>query len=187
MGRRGPPRKPDEIKAREGNPGNKSLNDRLPEYDPADVIEPPADLKPVGRALWIKQSGMLIQHGVLRKTDTEIFHKYCKIADDLDFYEKLKDGITRKKKLGFFELKELHQCQRGIIQLRTQFKNYAQELGLTPSSRSGVQGKKKKTSAERAKEKGTGQTGGNVARFFGGGRSGLSAVPPKPTGTGDSK
>jgi len=177
MGRRGPPRKPDEQKAREGNPGNKSLNDRLPEYDSADVIEPPKDLKAAGRALWEKQSGMLIQHGVLRKTDTEILHKYCKIADDMAFYEKLLDGIRAKRKLGFFELKELHQCQRGIIQLRTQFKHYAQELGLTPASRSGVQGKKKKTSGERAQEKGQGQTGGNVARFFK--RDTGGGIPPR--------
>lgn len=185
MGRRGPPRKPDEVKAREGNPGNKSLNDRLPEYDSADDVAPPADLKPVGRALWQKQSGMLIQHGVLRKTDIEILHKYCKIADDLAFYERLKDALTAKRKLGFFELKELHATQRGIIQLRTQFKHFAQELGLTPASRSSVQGKKK-TSGQKAQEKGTGQTGGNVARFFGKGNSGLRAVPPR-TGTGDTQ
>lgn len=178
MGRRGPPRKPDEIKAREGNPGNKSLNDRLPEYDPADVIDPPKDLGTRGRELWIEESGMLIQHGVLRKTDVPILYNYCKTGDDLEFYYQLMAALRKKKTLGFFELKELHATQRGIIQLRSQFRHYAAELGISPASRSSVQGKKK--SAQKAADKGKGQTGGNVARFFPGGvRTGPVGVPPK--------
>lgn len=177
MGRRGPPRKPDEIKAQEGNPGNKSLNDRLPEYDPADDITPPIDLGKVGKELWIQQSGMLIQHGVLRKTDVPILYNYCKVADRLSFIEKCIDGIQNKKKLGYFEMKELHQCNSTAMRLRSQFRHYAQELGLTPASRSSVQGKKK-SSGQKAQEKGIGGTGGNVARFFkreGGG----SGLPPR--------
>jgi P27 family predicted phage terminase small subunit len=185
MGRRGPPRKPDEQKAREGNPSDHALNTRMPEYDEAEIVAPPEDLKAPGRALWIKQSGMMIQHGVLRRTDIEILHKYCKVYDDLAFYEKLKDALTAKRKLGYFELKELHATQRGIIQLRTQFKHFAQELGLTPSSRSIVTGKGKGRRRSAGKEeKGSGQTGGNTARFFGGGN--IRAVPPR-TGTDDGK
>lgn len=183
MGRRGPPRKPDEQKAREGNPGNKPLNDRLPEYDEAEVLAVPDDLGPRGRQLWVEQSAVLIGQGVLKKPDVPILYNYCKTGDDLEFYYKLSAAIRKKKKLGFFDLKELHVTQRGIIQLRSQFRHYAAELGISPASRSGVQGKKKKTSAERAKEKGQAGTGGNVARFFNGSRPGPVGVPPKQSGT----
>jgi phage terminase small subunit len=168
MGRRGPPRIPDEVKAARGNPGDHALNDRLPDYDPAEDVEPPKDLDKAGRELWITQSRMMIQAGVLKKTDLIILHDYCKLHDDKIFQENLLRGFKRKKELGFFDFRAMLACQRQVVQLRDKMRHFAQELGLTPASRSAIKSSKKRitNTKEGNERKGSGQTGGTTARFF---------------------
>lgn len=183
MGRRGPPRKPDEIKRMEGNPGNNKLNDEAPEFELPDFdqdanVTAPADLKDAGRAEWEKLVPMLIMFGVIRKADMTGFHRYCKVLDNIAYYEKLLENI--KDELSYIHeieggdpsdyIKRLNETQRMLNQMRVQARHEQQEFGITPASRSGIKAKhpkgKQGTNGPAQKTVDNIPTGGNVARFF---------------------
>lgn len=150
MGRRGPKTTPTALKIERGNPGKRALNQDEPDIAPAPM-EPPAHLK--GRALkeWKRLGPELVEKGVLTIGDLAVFETYCQLVADVDAYERLvrKVGKARAHFLGYANY---------LLKLRAQQKQYAAELGLTPSSRSGVKAAKSPATVDPKR-----------ARFFGNG------------------
>lgn len=160
MGRRGPPKKPDEIKAAQGNPGQHALNHEAPDYEIDTKLECPKELGAAGAAEWRRVAPMLIDYGVLRKSDLVAFTTYCKILDDVQYYETVRESFKKSKIED--DVRLVFQSANMLVKLRTQLRHYAQDLGLTPASRGTVKAKrpKGKQDAEAQKKK------ADVVRLF---------------------
>lgn len=157
MGRRGPAPKPSEQKRLEGNPGKRALNKTEPEYEAEDELPCPKEIKGEGRLEWERIAPMLVEHGVLRKTDLRVFRNYCRVISDIDSTEKLLDKTPK----AISHLKIYMYYQNMLIKLRTQARHYAQGLGLDPASRSAIKatrpkGKNGKDNKEAVKIPGRG-------------------------------
>lgn len=136
MGRRGPKPLPTVIKAARGTLQKCRTNPDEPVLPPPSVLDPPASLKGRGREEWVRLVKVLTDAGVLRDADMVTFEMYCRCLTDLDGYERL----TSKNR----ELALAKGYAGMVVKLRTQAKQLAAELGLTPSSRSGVKAVEKK-------------------------------------------
>lgn len=111
----------------------------LPRKRRAALNIPPASLseKSLARTEWLRLAPELIEKGVLTTGDLVIFEQYCRLVGDVAEYEELVRTLGRPKahRLGYVNY---------LLKLRAQLKQYAAELGLTPSSRSGVRAVKPK-------------------------------------------
>jgi phage terminase small subunit len=67
----------------------------------------------------------------LRAADVTMFRLYCEAIDDLDGFQKL-------ARRGARDLAIINGAANQVYKLRNQARQLAAELGLTPSSRSGV-------------------------------------------------
>lgn len=133
MGRRGKRPPPTALTIARGNPGKRPINLDEPEL-PASETDPPADMD--GRALveWNHLASTLVNSGVLTMVDRSCFETYCRLVQDEEEYQKLvAKGREDAHKLGYASF---------LLKIRAQKKQYAAELGLTPSSRTGVKVKK---------------------------------------------
>lgn len=178
MGRRGPPKKPTAEKIAAGNPGDKPLNMKEPDFDIDDTLECPEEIKGAGRETWNDLCPMLIEYGVIRRGDVKMFAGFCKVLDDLEVQEGLRTAAWtaykaehRKKGGGdyIYCLKMAFAAQNMIIKLRTQMRHYAQELGLSPASRANIKAtrpKGRRGTAIETKAQTQGIPKGNVSRFF---------------------
>jgi P27 family predicted phage terminase small subunit len=130
MGRRGPQPAPTALKLERGNPGKRPLNDAEPELATA-TRKLPAGLAGRAKAEWTRLVDELITKGVLTIGDMHAFEEYCRLVGEVDTYEKLIKRVGRPDahKLGYANY---------LLKLRTQLRQQAAHLGLTPSSRSGV-------------------------------------------------
>jgi P27 family predicted phage terminase small subunit len=130
MGRRGPQPMPTVLKIARGTPGHHPVNHDEPELAPASRKVPNGV---TGRAKteWLRLVDELISKGVLTVGDMHAFEEYCRLVGDVDEYEKLikRKGREDSHKLGYANY---------LLRLRTQLRQQAAHLGLTPSSRSGV-------------------------------------------------
>ena len=130
MGRRGPQPQPTVLKLARGNPHQHALNRDEPELAPASRRVPKGV---TGRAKeeWHRLVDELIAKGVLTVGDMHAFEEYCRLVGDVDEYERLikRKGREDSHKLGYANY---------LLRLRTQLRQQAAHLGLTPSSRSGV-------------------------------------------------
>lgn len=165
MGRRGPPKKPTAQKILAGNPGRKPLNKVEPDFDEDDTIPCPEHITGEGREEWEKLTPMLIEFGVIRKSDTRHFEKYCIALMDLERAMKKRSTIPDNLK----NLNAYLRISSHIITLRQQIRHYGQDFGLTPASRAGIHAKRPK--GKKQKEAGAPATQeqrptGNVTRFF---------------------
>lgn len=131
MGRRGTKNTPTALKIARGNPGHRAINHEEPELAPVADATPPAGLPKRALAEWKRLAPELIKSGVLTVGDLDTFETYCRLVADCVQVEALvkKHGIQVSQSQGYTGL---------LIKLRAQKKQYAAELGLTPSSRSGV-------------------------------------------------
>lgn len=157
MGRRGPPAQPTVLKIERGNPGKRALNHDEPELTRASSTKPPASLKGRARKEWVQLADELIEKGVLTVADLTAFETYCQLVGECDTYERLirRVGRTDAHKLGYAGF---------LLKLRAQQKQYAAELGLTPSSRSGVKAVKKPDPADAKRRRFFGGSGGSGER-----------------------
>jgi P27 family predicted phage terminase small subunit len=125
---------PTALKVARGNPGKRALNHDEPEFEPLGN-EPPADLKDRARQEWERLAAGLSAAGVLTVADLSCFETYCRLVAEEAFYQgksaKHDDDATQKLKY------DSH-----LLKVRAQKKLYMAELGLTPSSRSGVKARK---------------------------------------------
>lgn len=141
MARRGRKPEPTVLKLARGNPGKRPIDaESEPQLPPPDESPPPPSADPnddpaalTGPALqeWNRLRPVLIDAGVLTSGDEFVFHTYCRLVGEVHEFErkcaetKLEDAV----KLGY---------TGHLYRLRNQVKQYAAELGLTPSSRSTV-------------------------------------------------
>lgn len=137
MGRRGPRSQSVELKIARGNPGDHKLEPepQLPAATaaPADATaeKHAPDLAGAALAEWDRLRQVLIDAGVLTTGDEAVFLQYCRLVGEIAEYE------TKVVKV---ELEDAHRLGYAghLMKLRNQFRQFAAELGLTPSSRSGV-------------------------------------------------
>lgn len=167
MGRRGPPRKTTAENLLNGNPGKRAINKAEPDFEVDEELPCPPDVKGAGREEWERVAPMLVEHGVLRKSDLVTFKNYCETISDLAVYR----AKLKKIPSGAIYLKAHMYCQNMIIKLRTQLRHYAQELGLTPASRSAVKatrpkGKRGTQTQAPIGEAQPGKIIGDRSRFF---------------------
>lgn len=148
MGQRGPRPEPTALKIARGNPGKRPINQDEPELTAAKA-KPPKGLPAAARREWIRLADELVNAGVLTVGDLAVFEQYCRVLADVDKVQKIvqRSGWVDAKKLGYV---------RDLKDLRAQVKQFAAELGLTPTSRSGVK-----------KIKGKKATDEKRSRFFG--------------------
>lgn len=154
MGRRGPQPAPTALKLERGNPGKRPLNHEEPELAPATHAVP-SGLKGRARKEWVRLAEELITKGVLTIGDMHAFEEYCTLVGEVDTYEKLirRVGRAEAHRLGYANY---------LLKLRTQLRQQAAHVGLTPSSRSGIKAVKTTVDAAAARK----------ARFFGTGKTG---------------
>lgn len=150
MGRRGPQPQPTALKIERGNPGQRPLNHEEPELAAPETTIP-AGMTGRAKAEWLRLVEELTTKGVLTVGDMHGFEQYCTLVGDIDRYEKLirKVGLEQAHALGYANY---------LLKLRTQCRQQAAHLGLTPSSRSGVKAVKVATKDAKADKR---------ARFFG--------------------
>lgn len=133
MGRRGPQPQPTALKLERGNPGRRPLNLDEPQLEAPSVAsrKPPASLTGRAKKEWVRLADELISKGLLTVGDLTTFEQYCRLVGDVDAYEMLikRTGRARSHELGYANY---------LLKLRTQLRQQAAHMGLTPSSRSGV-------------------------------------------------
>jgi P27 family predicted phage terminase small subunit len=76
----GRPRKPDQIKAAQGNPGRRRLVDRDPPPETSRKIAIPPQLGPEAIAVWRRLAPELQLVNLMRATDVEPFARYCQLV-----------------------------------------------------------------------------------------------------------
>lgn len=142
MGRRGPQPQPTELKLERGNPGRRPLNQDEPQLAQGSRAVPEG-LEGRAREEWLRLVDELTDKGVLTIADMSAFEEYCRLVGDVHDYEKL---IAKKvkEKNGREEVHALGYANY-LLKLRTQLRQQAAHLGLTPSSRSGVKAVKVET------------------------------------------
>lgn len=124
--------------------------DQLKEIPPA-----PKRLGNRGKRAWKTSAGQLIRQGLLTPPDLELLEEYCVLCDvALEMEQDLAtSGFTTIAESGY-------ECQRAQVSIlnktREHMRQFANELGLTPSSRTklGVkagQAVKDRMAAARAK------------------------------------
>lgn len=154
MGRRGPQPQPTALKIARGNPGKRPLNTEEPQL-PAPDLTAPKGLK--GRALreWQELGPTLLAAGVLTMADLKCFLTYCQTVGDEERFEKLVDGVKPEEalRLGY---------AAHLLKVRGQLRQYEQDLGLTPASRSGVKAKKPVDPADERRRRFFGMKGGKA-------------------------
>jgi P27 family predicted phage terminase small subunit len=139
MGRRGPQPMPTMLKLARGKPGHHPASRKVP-----------SGVTGRAKTEWLRLVDELISKGVLTVGDMHAFEEYCKLVGDVDEYEKLikRKGREDSHKLGYANY---------LLRLRTQLRQQAAHLGLTPSSRAGVKVVKSTANVTDAKR----------SRFFG--------------------
>lgn len=157
MGRRGTKPTPTALKIARGNPGKRAINHEEPDLPPASLT-PPAGLKGRGLQEWREVGPVLLAVGVLTMPDRKCFETFCRTVSDEARYEKLADSVKPEEalRLGY---------AGHLLKVRAQLKQYENELGITPSSRSGVKAKKPADPTDERK-----------LRFFG--RNRATLAPP---------
>lgn len=139
MGKRGPKRTPTALAEARGNPGQRPLNEDEPQYQVAE-IKPPPELK--GRALeeWTRLAPELIALGVLKAQAVTLFVEYCETVGEI--------GLVKAKiaTIGYEDARKL-KYTADLRQLRSQLKQYAAELGITPTSSANVRARNLKRDA----------------------------------------
>lgn len=130
MGRRGFQPQPTALKLARGNPHQHALNHDEPDLAAATHAVP-AGMTGRAKKEWVRLVDELITKGVLTIGDMHAFEEYCRLVGEVDTYEKLITRVGRPEshRLGYANY---------LLKLRTQLRQQAAHLGLTPSSRSGV-------------------------------------------------
>ena len=158
MGRRGPKPEPTALRLLKGNPGKRGINHDEPIPPPGEDADwaVPATLGASARVEWERQVGVLREIGVLTLADRTIFEVYCQAVGDLaDAQRTLDVLVTAGAHQAAVDVRDQ------VMKLRNQVKQLAAEIGVTPSSRSGVKAAKTKP-ASSSKDRFFGVPGGKA-------------------------
>lgn len=155
MGRRGPPKKPTELKLLQGAPGGVS---KLPRNEPkppkVQDAKPPRELSSDGKKVWRSMAPKLEALGLLTVLDLPTFRRYCELSaryawcvrrlersewnTHIDiFHEQSEEEIKAKvaPRLKYqqerVESIEFRRIPRELLRLEKEF-------GMTPASRASI-------------------------------------------------
>jgi len=152
MGKRGPSPKPTKLKVLEGNPGKRPLNENEPKPTPSLPDKPTwmklryykvdetvdRDILKYANEFWDKNTGKLFDLGLMTDIDTESFAMLCVCYGEWVYtqIEAIKKGET----ISYPDSGYVNQHPYAIRADKAykKYKGMAQEFGLTPSSRSGI-------------------------------------------------
>lgn len=149
MGRRGPAPTPTKLKMLRGETRPSRVNHREPKPRPNDPIKP-SDLDAEAEEVWDRVVTEYGHTGVITAADTDALRAYCEaVARYRQAAGLLRQSgpLIKSKRTGEFVKNPLHQITRDNADLMRQ---YARELGLTPSARTGLQGKEREAPSKLA-------------------------------------
>ena len=142
MGRRGPPPKPTRIRLLQGNPGKRPINKREPK-PPLNSPRCPAWLSPEAKRAWARMVPKLQRMKILSFVDGEALASFCqtharwKAAEQ--FLNQHGDVYPLRDENG--RVRCMQQFPQVAIarHLLVQLKNFYQEFGMTPASRTRIE------------------------------------------------
>ncbi len=153
MGRRGPPPKPTHLKLLEGT----FRKDRAAKREPKAPkpkkkrMSPPAYLGRLAKAEWRRIIPKLDEMGILSDADRAVIAAYCQAWQRVQQYEKDIDDNGSS-----FITEKGYECQRPAVAMAQKqaqlLRQFAGELGLSPSSRSRVEVPEKAPPADPTEE-----------------------------------
>jgi phage terminase small subunit len=152
MGKRGPAPQPTALKIARGNPGKRALNHDEPELAVAETTCP-TDLTGRAAAEWNRLAPELVAKGVLTVGDMAVFKTYCQLTGELEAWTKRVAGCALRDEMRM-------EWEGHVNKLRTQHRQHAAEIGLTPSRRSGVKAAKRADPADERRKRFFGIPGG---------------------------
>lgn len=138
MGKRGPTKKPTNLKILQGNPGKRPLNNNEPKFEEdMEPPKPPAHLNTYGKKEWKRIVPVLMKVRLITKADYAALAAYCQSYGRWVVAEKIikGEGLTFVSDKG----NVIQRPEVGIA--NTAMKNivsFAREFGMTPSSRSNI-------------------------------------------------
>ena len=157
MGRRGPPKKPTQLKLIQGVPGGAhKLNTEEPLPEKVKDSKPPYWLNDKAKQIWNEEAKKLEALGLLTEIDLIEFARFCsllekwiKLEEDIE-----KNGYTQTSinKQGFVYTTtrpELHIYKS----IGKDIQRLAQNFGMSPSSRSSITGLKSLEKKDSVKSK----------------------------------
>ena len=128
---------PTTIRALEGNPGRRPLNNHEPQA-PEGMPDCPEHLDDVARTEWFRTAGILMQMGLLTQADRAALAAYCVLYSRWVTAEEhvKKFGMIVKSPHKEFPMKSpyLTVADQALEAMR----KFMVEFGLTPSSRSRI-------------------------------------------------
>lgn len=137
MGKRGPVKKPNELKMLEGNPGKREIS-KSPKYDLSDDCrEPPAYLGTYAKREWKRILPLLEKNRLMTDADYITLAAYCQSVDTWIHAEKAKkaDGFTYITDKG----NEVQRAAVGIANSAlANILKFGREFGLSPASRANI-------------------------------------------------
>jgi len=138
MGKRGPKSEPDTLKSMRGNPGRRRLGN-LVELPAAVRRMPrrPSWLQGKGRTLWEGLGPELLTAGLLTRVDAAMFALLCQVWSDWRDARKrrVEEGDVVVTSTGYRAATAEYFIER---QLRQDWVRLANEFGLSPSARAGL-------------------------------------------------
>lgn len=134
----GRPPKPTAIKAAEGNPGKRKLNQAEPKPNPVHTLKPPANSLADVRKFWRKYGPMLDKIGVLTEADVAaldlmaIHYAIAKAALAAMVTDDGKLELTREDEEG---VERKHPMLQVLRDNSASFRLYSVLFGLNPAAR----------------------------------------------------
>ena len=136
MGRRGPPPTPTRVKQLRGvRPSRINLREPLPAPDAPRM---PADMDPEAKAVWRRVVRVMRHTGVIRAADADVLRCYCEAVARYAQASRLygQSGPIIRGRDGNAVGNPLHRITRDNAD---EIRQFARELGLSPSARAGLQ------------------------------------------------
>jgi phage terminase small subunit len=155
MGRRGPAPQPTAFKVARGNPGKRALNYDEPVLAAAEAVCP-RDLEGRAAAEWNRLAPELVAKGVLTIGDQAVFKTYCLLTAEVEEWTRRVARCALRDPMRMI-------WEGHLNKLRTQHRQHAAEIGLTPSRRSGVKAVRKVDPADERRRRFFGIPGGRQA------------------------
>lgn len=128
--------KPNALKELQGNPGKRKM--RAEPKLPDGIPDCPGHLDEIAREEWNRIALMLVTSGILKQTDRAVLAAYCQIYSRwVEASKQLaRFGMVLKTKTGYVAQSPYLNIVNSCLD---QMRQYASELGLTPSSRGRLQ------------------------------------------------
>lgn len=136
MGKRGPTKKPTNLKILQGNPGKRKLNENEPKFeiDEEALLKPPPFLGTYGKKEWKRIAPLILKNKLLTNADINTLAAYCQSYNRWVEAEKevrIRGFTTETDKGNIIQRPEVGIANKAMENMV----KFAKEFGLTPSSR----------------------------------------------------